>query len=124
MPLLDPSTPYPIRVGVHIIVFLFGLVAWAIMGDLIAPGQSRSAMVTRVIYTMVASIGFVLLSSYDVGFFFSAVAILTSGLFQTFGVFSSLEQLAILAAAFGIVIGSAHFFAKQRPNVSSFVNYY
>ena len=121
MPLIDPSAPYAIQVGVHLIVFLFALVAWAILGDMIVPGQDRTAMMARVAYTMLSAIGFVFLTSYDIGFFFAGAAVLTSGLFQTFAAFSGVEQLAILAAAFGVVVGSSYYLTNVvPPSVSGF----
>ena len=115
MPIVDPSAPYAVRIGVHITIFLFAVVAWAILGDMIAPGTDRAAMSARVAYTMLSAIGLVLLTSYDIGFFFAAVAILTSGLFQTFTAFTGAEQLAILAGAFGVIAGSSYYLTIAAP---------
>jgi hypothetical protein len=115
MPQIDPSAPYAIKVGVSLTVFLLSLVAWAILLDMIAPGTSRAARTTRVVYTMLSAIGLIFLTSQDVGFFFSAVAVLTSGLFQTFSVFTSLEQLSILAGGFCILIGSSYYLTNVAP---------
>ena len=115
MPLIDPTAPYAIRIGVHIAVFLFAIVSWAILGDMVAPGTTRSAMSTRVVYTFVSAIALVLLTSQDMGFFYAGIAVITSGVFQTLGVFTGPEQLAIVSGAFGVVIGSAYFLSKAAP---------
>ena len=124
MQLVDASAPYAVKIGVHLTVFLFVLVGWAILGDIIAPGTTRTAMSARVAYTMLSAIGLVALTSYDLGFFFAAIAILTSGLFQTFYAFTGPEQLGILAGAFGIVVGSSYYLSAAVPGaVSTFYDY-
>ena len=116
MPLLSDNVPYSLRVGIHIVVFLFSLVTFGVLTDMIAAPGSIEAAYAHVSFSMMMAIILVALTGQDIGFFFGAMGVLTFGMFRAFPYMHKGATLLSLTGGFGIVVGASMFLTKSMTS--------